>query len=444
MTERIIITGAGLAGCLLAVQLGQAGYDVLVLERRSDPRTKGEIGGRSINLAISERGLAALDRAGLKQKVLEGGVRMPGRMIHTESGPLFQPYSRQADRAINSVSRSGLNFMLLEAADALPNVNLAFDRPCIDVDPDRGVVTCDTPEGLREDHTADLIVGSDGAYSAVRQVLQKIPPFDFSQEYLPHGYKELTIPAVTEGPHAPYALEPLALHIWPHGGSMMIALPNLDGSFTCTLFWPYEGDHGFDALADASPESIREFFAKHYSSAEPLMPDLEVDFCENPTSPLVTIRCRPWSRGKAVLLGDAAHAIVPFYGQGANAAFEDCNALADALATHTHDIPKAISTFESARIDNANAIADLAIMNFLEMRDHTGSRIHRLQKKGSQFLGKIIPFCWTPLYDMVSFSTIPYATALKKSQRQSFILKSICMFVIVIVAMLILRQPFSP
>ena len=443
MTERIIITGAGLAGCLLAVQLGQAGYEVRILERRGDPRNKGEIGGRSINLAISERGLSALDRAGLKENVLQGGVRMPGRMIHTASGSLFQPYSRQSDRAINSVSRSGLNFMLLEAAAALPNVTLAFNRPCTDVDPNRGTVTCVTPEGTQEEHTADLIVGADGAYSAVRQVLQKLPPFDFSQEYLAHGYKELTIPAVTEGPHAPYAIEPLALHIWPHGGSMMIALPNLDGSFTCTLFWPYEGDHGFDALAQATPENIRAFFAKHYASAEPLMPSLEEDFSENPTSPLVTIRCRPWSRGKAVLLGDAAHAIVPFYGQGANAAFEDCNALTDALAAHQDDIPKALAAFEAARIDNANAIADLALMNFLEMRDHTGSKIHRLQKKGSQLLGKVIPFWWTPLYDMVSFSTIPYATALKKSQRQSFILKLIGMYAILVIALIMLWQPFS-
>ncbi len=443
MPEKIIITGAGLAGCLLAVQLGQAGYEVLILERRGDPRSKGEIGGRSINLAISERGLSALNRAGLKEKVLDGGVRMPGRMIHTGMGSLFQPYSRQSDRAINSVSRSGLNFMLLEAADALPNVSMAFNRPCTDVNPDQGIVMCETPDGGKEEHTADLIVGADGAYSAVRQVLQKLPPFDFSQEYLDHGYKELTIPAVSDGPHAPYAIEPLALHIWPHGGSMMIALPNLDGSLTCTLFWPYTGEHGFNALTDATPQMIRAFFTKYYCDAEPLMPNLESEFSENPTSPLVTIRCRPWSRGKTVLLGDAAHAIVPFYGQGANAAFEDCNALTDALAKHGDDVPAAIAAFESERIENANAIADLALMNFLEMRDHTGSRIHRLQKKGSQFLGKVVPFWWTPLYDMVSFSTIPYATALKKSQRQSFILKCSALYTIFVIALVLMWSPTS-
>ena len=431
MAERIIITGAGLAGCLLAVQLGQAGHEVTVLERRKDPRAAGVIGGRSINLAISRRGLAALARAGLERKILESAVRMPGRMIHTGDDSIFQPYSRDPERAINSVSRSGLNFDLLEAADALPNVKVIFERPCMDVDIANTTVICRNEHGEEERFSADLIVGSDGAYSAVRQVLQKNPGFNFSQEYLEHGYKELHIPPVSDGPHAPFALEPHALHIWPHGGSMMIALPNLDGSFTCTLFWPYQGDHGFDLFKNAQPDEILAFFRKHYTNAVPLMPTLTEDFMNNPTSPLVTIRCRPWVNNRVVLLGDAAHAIVPFYGQGANAAFEDCNELVDALAAAPGDIDAAISAFQDARIDNANAIADLAIMNFLEMRDHTGNRLHRWKKKGSQILGGAIPFLWTPLYDMVSFTTIPYAEALAKARRQTMMASIAIMYLLI-------------
>ena len=419
MPHRIIIVGAGLAGSLLAVQLGRAGHEVRILERRSDPRGSGVLGGRSINLAISVRGFRALERAGLRERILDNAVEMPGRMIHTASGSIFQPYSRDANQSIKSVSRGGLNLALIEAADELDNVTILFDRPCSSVDLEKAEVTTITPDGAEETHTADLVVGADGAYSAVRLGMQMNPRFNFSQSYLEHGYKELTIPPVSEGPHAPFALEPRALHIWPHGGSMMIALPNPDGSFTCTLFWPYKGEHGFDRLEHAEPAEIIAFFEQAYPNAVPIMPTLAEDYRRNPTSPLVTIRCNPWKIGRTVLLGDSAHAIVPFYGQGANAAFEDCDELADALARHPEDLDRAIREYQDARIDNANAIADLAIENFLEMRDHTGSRGHRLKKKGSLLLGGLVPALWTPLYDMVSFTTIPYAEAQKKARRQS-------------------------
>ena len=419
MPHRIIIVGAGLAGSLLAVQLGRAGHHVRILERRSDPRGSGVLGGRSINLAISVRGFRALERAGLHDRILEKAVEMPGRMIHTGSDSIFQPYSRDANQSIKSVSRGGLNLALIEAADELENVEILFDRPCKSVSLGDATVTTPNPDGVEETPTADLVVGADGAYSAVRLGMQMNPRFNFSQSYLEHGYKELTIPAVAEGPHAPFALEPRALHIWPHGGSMMIALPNPAGSFTCTLFWPYQGDHGFDRLEHAKPSEIVAFFEEWYPNAVPIMPTLAEDYRRNPTSPLVTIRCNPWNIGRTVLLGDSAHAIVPFYGQGANAAFEDCDELVDAIARHPEDIDRAIREYQDARIENANAIADLAIENFLEMRDHTGSRVHRLKKKGSQMLGGLVPALWTPLYDMVSFTTIPYAEAKNKAHRQS-------------------------
>lgn len=420
----IVIAGAGLAGALLATELGRAGHRVRLYERRRDPRRADAESGRSINLAISVRGLHALRRAGLEEKVLESAIRMPGRMVHAAGREIFSPYSRDPDRAINSVSRSGLNRMLVEAAASMPTVELVFEARCVDADladPDRPAAIFEFPDGRRERVEAELVVGADGAYSAVRAAMQKTPRFDFSQSYLDAGYKEMSFPPADDerGPHGRFRLDPNALHVWPHGGSMMIALPNVDGSFTGTLFWPFDGAHGFARLEDATDEEIRAFFETHYPDAVPHMPDLVADWRNNPASPLVTMRCRPWHRGRCVLLGDAAHAIVPFYGQGANASFEDVEALVDALATHPDDLEAAIAGYEDERIDNANAIADLALDQFIDMRDRAGDRWQRFAKKGSQFLGAVIPSLWTPLYDMVSFSRIPYAEALAKSKRQT-------------------------
>jgi len=420
----IVIAGAGLAGALLATELGRAGHRVRLYERRDDPRRVDAESGRSINLAISVRGLHALRRAGLEETVLESAIRMPGRMVHTADRVIFSPYSRDPDRAINSVSRSGLNRMLVEAAAAIPSVELVFGARCVDADladSDRPAAVFEFEGGRRERVEGELVVGADGAYSAVRAAMQRTTRFDFSQSYLAAGYKEMSIPPAEDetGPHGRFRMDPNALHVWPHGGSMMIALPNVDGSFTGTLFWPFDGDHGFARLEDASDDEVRRFFETNYRDAVPHMPDLIADWRGNPTSPLVTMRCRPWHRGRCVLLGDAAHAIVPFYGQGANASFEDVEALVDAIAAHAGDLDAAISEYEDARIENANAIADLALDQFIDMRDRSGDRWQRLAKKGSQILGAVVPSLWTPLYDMVSFSRIPYAEALAKSRRQS-------------------------
>ncbi len=426
---RVLIIGAGLAGSLLAVYLARAGWTVELVERRGDPRAKGFIAGRSINLAISARGIKALTRAGLTERIMKDAIRMGGRMIHPVSGaPNYSPYSVDPTRAINSVSRSALNLGLLEAAANEAGVTIHFDERCSNVDlATRTATFTHERTGVTRDATADLIVGADGAYSAVRGVLQKTERFDYSQSALTHGYKELHIPAVTSGTHAPFAMAPNALHIWPRGKSMMIALPNPDGSFTCTLFWPHDptDDASVDAsgaasgahrVTDSSFATIRSgidavaHFKQVYPDAVALMPTLAEDFQRNPVGTMMTVRCAPWTRRSVTLVGDAAHAVVPFYGQGANASFEDCEALTDALASEP-TLESALAAYEAARVDNANAIADMALRNFIEMRDLTARRSYRWKKRIEHTLHALMPRTFVPLYDLVSFSTVPYAEA---------------------------------
>jgi len=413
---RVLIVGAGLAGSLLAVYLARAGWKVELVERRADPRARRFAAGRSINLAISARGIKALKRAGLEDTVMKDAIRMSGRMIHPVAGaPGYQPYSADPTRAINSVSRSALNLALLDAAAAEPNVTVAFDERCASVDFAAGSVTfVNDATGATRTATADLVVGADGAYSAVRAAMQKNERFNYSQDFLGHGYKELHIPpvvgsAAATGPHAPFAMEPNALHIWPRGESMMIALPNPDGSFTCTLFWRHDGAGSSFAAIKTGDDALAHF-RKVYPDAVPLMPTLAEDFARNPVGTMVTVRCAPWSRGRVTLVGDAAHAVVPFYGQGANASFEDCEALVDALASSA-SIGEALCAYEGARVANANAIADMALRNFIEMRDLTGRRSFKWKKKIEHALNRLMPATFVPLYDLVSFSTVPYAEA---------------------------------
>lgn len=418
---RIIVAGAGLGGALVSMLLAQRGHRVRVFERRSDSRGAGFIGGRSINLALSARGLAALERAGLADRVLAEAIRMPGRMLHPVDGGLsFQPYSHDPGDAINSVSRGGLNLQLLSAADEVgPDIEFTFDARCVDVDLDAPSLTVrDEHTGEVSTHHADVLVGADGAFSAVRGAMQRTPRFDYSQSYLKHGYKELHIPPAAEcgvdtERFEGFAMEPRALHIWPRGGSMMIALPNRDLSFTCTLFWPYdEPADGSGASFEAvdALESVRPFFERWYPDAAALMPTLEQDYRSNPTSDLVTVRCSPWVRGRTCLLGDAAHAIVPFYGQGMNAAFEDCVALVDQLDAHDDPID-ALHAYAAEREPHANAIADLALENFIEMRDKVADPEFQHRKRIEQTLHDLFPARVQPLYNLVSFSTVPYADA---------------------------------
>jgi kynurenine 3-monooxygenase len=319
----VVQVGAGLGGALMAILLGRAGFAVRAFEMRADPRRGPLVGGRSINLALSARGLDALARVGLLDRVLEMGVPMRGRMIHdARGGTAYQPYGTEAGHANHSVSRADLNIILLDAAEKEPNVRFAFGRKCVGVDPDAPTATFEdaTGTGAPETVRGDVVLGTDGAFSVVRRRMQRLDRFDFSQDHLSHGYKELTIPP---GPGESFLMERNALHIWPRGGYMMIALPNRDGSFTCTLFWPHEGPNSFAALR--TRDDVERCFAREFPDAVALLPDLAGQYMANPVGSLVTIRCRPWHhRGRVALLGDACHAVVPFHGQGANCAFEDC------------------------------------------------------------------------------------------------------------------------
>jgi kynurenine 3-monooxygenase len=431
--QSITIVGAGLGGALMAVFLGRAGHKVRVFERRPDPR-KGTAGrGKSINLAISTRGLAALERVGLKEKLLEVAVPMRGRMVHAIDGSkAFQPYGHEAHHVINSVSRSGLNRLLVETAEAMPNVEVLFGRRCVDVDLENAAATfSDIDTGATSPAKADLVIGADGAFSEVRLAMQKTDRFEYSQTFLEHGYKELSIPAAADGG---FRMERHALHIWPRGGFMMIALPNVDGSYTCTCFWPFTGDNSFAALTTA--DQVRTYFQATFPDAVPMMPTLEEDFLLNAVGSLVTVRCAPWRfKDRVVLLGDAAHAIVPFYGQGANAAFEDCIVLDACLKEQPNDVAAALSAYEDQRKRHADALADLATGNFLEMRDKTASRTFLFGKKVEKTLAKLFPGTFVPLYYMVTFSRTPYADAVQRAKSQWRVVWSVlgALFVIVLV-----------
>lgn len=414
VSDDFTIIGTGLAGSLMACYLGKAGRRVELYDRRPDPRVGPLQGGRSINLALSVRGLHALSELGLAERVVKSSVLMRGRMIHPVRGPLkFQPYGKDDTEALHSVSRAGLNLLLVQAAAEYPSVRLHFDHRCTEVDLKDGTVEYDC-NGQEKRIQAQVIIGADGAYSAVRNSMQKLDRTDYSQSYLTHGYKELTIPPTSAGD---FLMEPNALHIWPRGDYMMIALPNADRSFTCTLFWPYDGPHSFTRLT--TEREVAEFFSVHFPDAVPLIPDLGPAYLANPIGSLVTVRTRPWHvAGRAVLVGDAAHAVVPFLGQGMNAAFEDCTVLADCLARHT-DRPRAFAEYEARRKVHADVLADLCIDNFVEMRDKVGSPLFLLKKKLDVLLHKLLPRHILPLYTMIEFTRIPYADALARARRQN-------------------------
>ena len=403
MSESVAIVGAGLTGALLAMMLGQRGYDVTVYERRSDPRATGAERGRSINLAISTRGLTALRQVGLEDAVLARALLMKGRMIHQVDGEQeFQSYSSDGELGINSISRGELNAVLLDAAEALPSVSLRFDHRLSALDVDAGTLSFVGPDG-QVDATADAIIGADGAFSVVRRAMQARDGFDYSQDYLSHSYKELSIPPVD----GDYALDPGALHIWPRGASMMIALPNLDKSFTATLFWPRKGPASFEDID--TPEKARRYFDDNYADASELMPNLEEDYRLHPVGSLLTVRCDPWNAGAVALIGDAAHAIVPFYGQGANAGFEDCIGLVQQLELHAGNWAPALAAYAAIRKPQGDAIADLALHNFIEMRDLVNTPGYQVVHRTEQLLHRALGDRYKTRYEMVSFSTTPYA-----------------------------------
>jgi kynurenine 3-monooxygenase len=402
----------------MATFLARKSYEVKVFEKRPDLRLEQIDGGRSINLALSHRGLKALEKVDLLAQVQELCLPMKGRIMHDQRGNITdQPYGNEG-QYINSISRSGLNKLLIEAAQS-SGVELNFNQECIDADLARGICFLQGPNGLHQ-LEASFIVGADGAFSGLREVMHKTDRFNFSQYYLPYGYKELTIPATASGD---FAFDPQGLHIWPREQYMLIALPNLDRSFTCTLFLPFDGAVSFDELRQ--PQDVLDLFESTFGDALPLMPSLLQDFSENPTSSLVTIRCEPWLLGKAGLIGDASHAIVPFYGQGMNAGFEDCRLLDQLLSGHTGQFEQAFAKFQESRIPDANAIADLALQNFVEMRDLVADDEFLLRKKIEQKLHELYPDQWIPLYGRVTFSDQPYSEALRIGNIQRSIMDQV-------------------
>ncbi|MBQ1051656.1 FAD-dependent monooxygenase [Micromonospora sp. C51] len=411
--DEIAVVGAGLAGCLLACFLARRGHPVALYERRPDPRSGAPERGRSINLALSERGLDALRRIGLAEQVMADALPMRGRMIHPVVGsPGFQSYSVSGDRAINSISRGALNNALLEAAAKLPGVRIAFEHRLVGLDPGTATMTFETPGGAVT-AGARVVLGTDGAGSAVRGQLLAHDLVTESVDFLDYGYKELTIPPLG----GDFALDPGALHIWPRGTSMMIALPNPDRSFTCTLFWPTHGTASFASLGSAA--AIERHFAQHYPDLPPIAPNLVDDYQHNPVGVLGTVRCDPWQvDGRVALLGDAAHAIVPFYGQGANCAFEDVVELDRCLDECAGDWSAALPLFQQRRQDNAEAIARMALANFVEMRDKVASPVFRARKRIEHALERALPGRYVSQYELVSFSTVPYAQVRRRVRQQ--------------------------
>ncbi len=429
MAAKFVLIGSGLAGGLLAAYLGRRGYEVDLYERRADPREGNIVGGRSINLALSTRGIYALEQLGIADEVLRHAIPMRGRMIHDKSGALhFSPYDRDPNKFINSIGRAALNTTVIEAAQRYPNVRVYFNHRCTDVDLDSATANL-VPPSVEVSLSAanpqpqtiiqaqgDAVIGVDGAFSAVRHSMQKkIAGFEYDESYLAHGYKELTIPPAPDGS---WRMEKEALHIWPRKSFMMIALPNPDGSFTCTLFWEFEGPRSF--ATTKTDDEIRRFFDEEFPDAMPLMPSLLDDFKTNPTGSLVTIRSAPWFyENKVALVGDAAHAVVPFYGQGMYAAFEDCVVLDECLAEFPEDRQRGFAEYFARRKKNADALADLAVQNFIEMRDKTASQTFRAKKKLDHLLEGLLPGIYLPLYTMVTFTRIPYSTAARRARLQN-------------------------
>ena len=421
--EKILIVGAGLCGSLLALRMAQRGYQVEVYESRSDLRNSVISAGRSINLSLSDRGLKALRMAGLEKKARALCIPMKGRLMHDAASNTFESnYSGRQGECINSVSRGNLNGLLLTEAEKYPNVNIHFNTKCLEIDIESKIVHFQSSDS-KEQFTvqADVIFGTDGAGSSLRKSYEKqFPAFKVSQEFLTHGYKELEIPADKNGRHL---ISKEHLHIWPRGDYMLIALPNMDGSFTVTLFLSYsEGSYNFDNLI--TKEKIIEFFEKDFPDTLALIPDVLKEFENNPTGKLGTVKCYPWAyKGNTLLLGDSSHAIVPFYGQGMNASFEDVFVFDSVLNQFEGDWATVFSEFQKQRKIDADAIADLAIDNYYEMRDHVANPLFKEKRIVEMGLEKFFPTEYFSKYSLVTFNEhIGYHEAMTKGRAQDKVL----------------------
>jgi kynurenine 3-monooxygenase len=448
----IAVVGAGLVGSLLAIILAKRKFAVDVFERRADMRKETISAGRSINLAVSTRGIHALRKAGLDEAVLQRAVPMRGRMIHAVDGQLtYQPYGKDDSEYINSISRADLNKALMTCAEETGLVDIYFNQKCTGMDIEKGIITLfNEPENQYADVVADIVIGTDGSASAIRQDMAKQPGFEQSESELNYGYKELVIPPGKDGS---FLIEKNALHIWPRGTFMLIALPNFDGSFTCTLFLPWEGANSFDKLK--TNEDVKKFFDAQFPDAVPLLSNLEQTFSDNPTGHMVTVKCSPWNvEERVLLLGDAAHAIVPFFGQGMNAGFEDLTILDECIDHHIaqggalyinrrsregeKDVlsrriqegssgwAQVFDDFVKQRKVNTDAIADMAVENFTEMRDKVGDPKFLLEKAVEKILQKEFPGSYLSRYSLVTFSNVPYSFAMKVGIVNDEVLAELC------------------
>lgn len=417
----VTIVGAGLAGSFMAVYLGRRGFNVQVYERRGDMRAGAVGGGPSMNLGLSRRGIQALTEIGLIDAVMRAAIPMTGRMIHAVDGTrTFQPYGKDDREAIYAIRRNDLNVELINCADALPQVTFSFNKRCIQLDKERGAVVFHDEQTDQELYVeSDFIIGADGVFSAVRQQMQRGERADYHQEFLDWGWKELTIPP---GPNNTFSFEKNVFHLWPRGNSMMFAHPNRDGAFCCSFLLPFQGDPSFATLT--TEDEALAFFQTFYRDIVPLTPNLACDFLRNPIVPLISIQTRPWHyKDRVVLIGDAGHAVYPFYAQGMNAAFEDCLVLRDCLDRHMGDWEAAFKEYQALRKRHTDALAQMSRENFIELRDTVRSPLLQTRKRLDVALSKLFPETWMPLHAMVTHTTIPYAEALKRSRRQDRILK---------------------
>jgi kynurenine 3-monooxygenase len=421
---KITLIGAGPAGSLLSIYLAKRGFHVDIYERRPDMRTTRISAGRSINLAISARGIHALKEVGVLDSIMNIAVPMKGRMMHAINGELtFQRYGKDDTEVIYAVLRSELSMALINEAEKYPNVKIHFNERCSGMDFKTGEVELQNEiTGQARKVSTEVVIGTDGSASAIRMDMLKFGRFNFSQQYLAHGYKELMIPA---GSNGAYQIEKNALHIWPRKTYMLIALPNIDGSFACIFFFPFAGDPSFASLD--TEEKVLRFFKTQFPDVVPLMPNLLENYFSNPTGAMVTIKCEPWHvDDKALLLGDAAHAIVPFFGQGVNCAFESCTYLAACIDKFGKDWERVFVEFESLRKANTDAIAELALENFIEMRDRVADPKFLFKKKVEQTLQQKYPALFLPKYSMVTFHRLPYSVALSRGRIQDRILAELC------------------
>ncbi len=435
MSHGIAIAGAGLTGSLLAAAFAERGFEVDVYERRDDPRLRLGAEGRSINLGLSKRGLAALAMVGMKEQILGRAVTMRGRVIHAEGGGTsFQAYGNRGEEVLHSVDRNELNRALIDRAEGR-GARFHFRHRCLALDKEaRTLAVADEAGGRTLAVAAELLIGADGAFSRLRQEMQRGERANYSQEYLEWGYKELTVPAKPDGSSA---IELTALHVWPRGHCLIVTHPNLDGSHTATLFLPFEGPDSFAELRSA--EEIAAFFRRYFPDVPALVPDYLEQWRRHPEGSLVTTRTSPWHLGDwLVLVGDACHAVYPFYGQGMNSAFEDCTTLVACLEEHGSRRGEALADYQRRRKVHTDTLAELSKENFLELRQRVSSPFFRARKRLDLLLSRLFPAAWMPLYTMISHTTIPYADALARARRQDRRLAWAAAGVVAIPALLLL------